>query len=38
MGLDDKVYKPGIVLNRISSAKNSLISADDYSHQDESMK
>lgn len=27
MGLDDKVYKPGLVLNRISSAKNSLIPA-----------
>jgi DNA helicase II / ATP-dependent DNA helicase PcrA len=25
-GLDDKIYKPGVVYNRISSAKNSLIS------------
>ncbi len=30
MGLDDKVYKPGMVLNRISSAKNSLITAQQY--------
>jgi DNA helicase II / ATP-dependent DNA helicase PcrA len=30
MGLDDKVYKPGMVLNRISSAKNSLITAEQY--------
>jgi DNA helicase-2/ATP-dependent DNA helicase PcrA len=30
MGLDDKVYKPGLVLNRISSAKNSLIPAQKY--------
>ena len=28
--LDDKIYKPGMVLGRISSAKNSLISADAY--------
>ena len=26
-GLDDKVYKPGMVLSRISSAKNNLVSA-----------
>lgn len=30
MGLDDKVYKPGTVLNRISSAKNNLITAQQY--------
>jgi DNA helicase-2/ATP-dependent DNA helicase PcrA len=30
MNLDDKVYKPSLVLNRISSAKNSLISAPQY--------
>lgn len=30
MGLDDKVYKPGVVLNRISSAKNLLISPEVY--------
>lgn len=29
-GLDDKLYKPGIVYNRISSAKNNLISAQNY--------
>jgi DNA helicase-2/ATP-dependent DNA helicase PcrA len=28
--LDDKLYKPGIVYNRISAAKNSLISAENY--------
>ena len=30
LNLDDKIYKPGMVLSRISSAKNSLISADAY--------
>ena len=30
LNLDDKVYKPNLVLNRISSAKNSLISAEQY--------
>lgn len=30
MGLDDKIYKPGIVQHRISSAKNSLIGPGDY--------
>ena len=30
MGLDDKIYKPGLVLNRISSAKNNLLSAAAY--------
>jgi DNA helicase-2/ATP-dependent DNA helicase PcrA len=30
MGLDDKVYKPSLVLNRISGAKNNLISAQQY--------
>ena len=30
MGLDDKVYKPNLVYNRISSAKNSLISPQKY--------
>jgi DNA helicase-2/ATP-dependent DNA helicase PcrA len=29
-GLDDKIYKPGSVLSRISSAKNNLISATAY--------
>jgi len=28
--LDDKIYKPGLVLNRISDAKNKLISAQQY--------
>ena len=31
MNLDPKVYKPGLVYNRISSAKNNLISANEYS-------
>ena len=30
--LDDKVYKPNVVLGRISSAKNNLISAIDYNN------
>ncbi len=30
MGLDDKVYKPRMVLSRISSAKNNLITAKEY--------
>ena len=30
LGLDDKVYKPGLVMNRISSAKNNLLSATAY--------
>jgi DNA helicase II / ATP-dependent DNA helicase PcrA len=29
-GLDDKIYKPNVVFNRISGAKNRLISADVY--------
>ncbi len=29
-GLDDKIYKPGTVLSRISAAKNNLISAQSY--------
>ncbi len=29
-GLDDKIYKPSIILNRISTAKNNLISAHAY--------
>lgn len=32
LGLDDKVYKPGLVLNRISAAKNNLLSAQAYSN------
>ncbi|MFI5202929.1 MAG: ATP-dependent helicase [Flavobacteriales bacterium] len=30
MQLDDKIYKPGLVFNRISSAKNNLISPEAY--------
>jgi DNA helicase-2/ATP-dependent DNA helicase PcrA len=30
MKLDDKVYKPGLLLNRISAAKNALIKAGEY--------
>ncbi len=37
MGLDDKIYKPGVVYNRISSCKNNLISAKDYSSNVEIM-
>lgn len=33
--LDDKTYKPSMVLNRISTAKNNLISADQYLENDE---
>jgi len=35
MGLDDKIYKPGVVLSRISSAKNNLISAEQYEQNTE---
>ena len=35
LGLDDKTYKPGIVYNRISSAKNNLISAANYNQNAE---
>ncbi len=37
MNLDDKIYKPGMVLGRISSAKNNLISADAYAQNEEIM-
>jgi DNA helicase II / ATP-dependent DNA helicase PcrA len=30
LNLDDKIYKPNVIFNRISGAKNNLISADDY--------
>lgn len=33
--LDDKTYKPGMVLSRISSAKTNLISATEYSNNDQ---
>ena len=32
MNLDEKHYKPGTVLNRISMAKNALVGADDYAN------
>ena len=35
LNLDDKVYKTGMVLNRISSAKNNLISADAYAQNND---
>ena len=35
--LDDKTYKPSSVLGRISTAKNNLISADEYLQNDEVM-
>lgn len=37
-GLDEKIYKPGIVYNRISSAKNSLISWQAYKQNAEVME
>lgn len=35
MGLDEKIYKPGIVYNRISMAKNNLIGPQDYANHTE---
>ncbi len=35
--LDDKTYKPSLVLNRISSAKNNLFSVSDYLQNDQLM-
>jgi len=32
MNLDDKIYKPSLILNRISDAKNKLISAQQYAN------
>jgi DNA helicase II / ATP-dependent DNA helicase PcrA len=37
MNLDDKTYKTGIVYNRISSAKNNLIGAQDYLNNSDLM-
>lgn len=37
LNLDDKLYKPSVVYNRISTAKNQLISADDYANNSEIM-
>jgi DNA helicase-2/ATP-dependent DNA helicase PcrA len=38
MQLDDKIYKPSLVLNRISNAKNNLISAAQYIAQAEVLE
>lgn len=35
LNLDDKLYKAGLVYNRISTAKNQLVSADDYANNAE---
>lgn len=35
MNIDDKIYKPGMILGRISNAKNNLITADMYQRDDE---
>ncbi len=35
--LDDKVYKPSILLNRISAAKNAMLSAADYANDSENI-
>lgn len=32
LGLDDKIYKPNVVYNRISSAKNALIGPEEYAN------
>ncbi len=37
-GLDDKIYKPSIILNRISTAKNNLISASAYLNNPQIME
>jgi DNA helicase-2/ATP-dependent DNA helicase PcrA len=37
LNLDDKIYKSGMVLSRISSAKNNLISADAYEQNNDIM-
>ena len=37
-GLDDKVYKPGEVMKRISAAKNRLLTADDYAEDFEAVQ
>jgi len=34
MRLDDKVYKPGLVINRISMAKNNLVTSEAYKQSD----
>ena len=37
-GLDDKIYKPGMVLSRISAAKNNLISAQAYLNDKQALE
>ncbi len=37
-GLDDKIYKPGLVLSRISAAKNNLISAQAYMNDKQAVE
>lgn len=37
MGLDEKIYKPGLVLGRISNAKNNLISARQYNESPDAL-
>ncbi|MCE9539722.1 MAG: UvrD-helicase domain-containing protein [Bacteroidetes bacterium] len=37
-GLDDKVYKPGMVLSRISAAKNNLISSQAYLNDKQALE
>lgn len=37
-GLDDKIYKPGMVLSRISAAKNNLISAQAYQNDKQALE
>jgi DNA helicase II / ATP-dependent DNA helicase PcrA len=38
LGLDDKIYKPNLVLSRISTAKNNLISAREYNEHAEVLE
>ena len=38
MGLDDKTYKPSVILNRISEAKNALITAQEYMESPETRQ
>lgn len=38
LGLDDKIYKPNLVLSRISTAKNNLISAREYNEHPEVLQ
>ncbi len=37
LGLDDKLYKPANILNRISAAKNALVNAKEYMANDENI-